>query len=181
MIKIVEQIIDFYLKNNKKPLITDLNIENTELIKSQWSLFVTIYINWDIRWASWNINEIKNNIVEELIENTIKAISNDDRFQKIWLKEKNNLKIRIDIIKNKVILQDNELLSLNPLKEWVLVIKKDYESMACILPNIDHSLLVWADFINVLKSKFKIDNFNENDFILYKLETTVSDNFDIKK
>jgi hypothetical protein len=53
--------------------------------------------------------------------------------------------------------------------------------MACILPNIDHSLLVWADFINVLKSKFKIDNFNENDFILYKLETTVSDNFDIKK
>jgi hypothetical protein len=35
MIKIVEQIIDFYLKNNKKPLITDLNIENTELIKSQ--------------------------------------------------------------------------------------------------------------------------------------------------
>ena len=53
--------------------------------------------------------------------------------------------------------------------------------MAVVLPNINPILLTWDDIIPVLEWKFGIKNFNESDFILYKIETEVHNNFDIKK
>ena len=65
MIQVVEQTIDFYLKNFKTPKVRELNIEDTSLLENNWSIFVTIYRKWEIRWASWNIKEI-NNLVKSL-------------------------------------------------------------------------------------------------------------------
>lgn len=180
MISTVQQTIDFYLKNFKTPKIEELNVEDTSILETNWSLFVTIYKKWDIRWASWNIKELKNTIAEELIENTVTAISKDSRFKAIKLDEVKDLKIRIDKITNRVILQDNEILQVDPAKFWVLAIKKDYSKMATILPNINPKLLSWEDLIPILEAKFKIAKFEEKDYILYKIETEVSDNFDIK-
>ncbi len=180
MISVAEQTIDFYLKNFKTPQIEDLNITDNSLIEWNWSLFVTIYKSGEIRWASWNIKEIKNTIAEEIIENTIQAISKDSRFKPVKLNETKDLKIRIDFIKKRTILQDKEILEIDPTKQWVLAIKKDYSKMAVILANINPSLLVWEDLLTILEEKFNTKWFKEEDYILYKIETQVYDNFDIK-
>lgn len=180
MISIAKQTIDFYLKNFKTPDLSDLNIDDSSLIEKNWALFITLYKKWEVRWASWNIKEIKNTIAEEIIENTIIAITKDSRFKPVKLNEVKDLKIRIDNITSRSILQDKEILQIDPIKQWVLAIKKDYSQMATILPNINHSLLTWEDLIPVLEAKFKVKSFVEKDYILYKIETEVFDNFEIK-
>ena len=67
MISIVKQTIEFYLNNNKIPSINDLKIDDDSLLNKTWSLFITLYKNGEIRWASWNIQKIETNIVDELI------------------------------------------------------------------------------------------------------------------
>ncbi len=180
MIDIAKQTIDFYLKNFKTPKIEDLDIKDSSLLENNASLFVTIYKNGDIRWASGNIKELKNSTAEEITINTINAISADPRFEKIKPEEASDLKIRIDLISSRNILQDKEILSVDPVKFWIIALKKDYSNIACILPNINGSLLTWEDFIPVLKSKLNSKDFVESDHILYKIETQVFDNFNAK-
>ena len=180
MISIAKQTLDFYLKNFKTPRVEDLEITDSSLLESVWSLFVTIYKKWEIRWSSWNIKDIKNSIAEEIIENTIEAITKDKRFKPVKLNEAKDLKIRLDYIKERTILQDKEIFQIDPIKQWILAIKKDYSKMAVILPNINPSLLTWEDLIPILEMKLNVSNFEEKDYILYKIETEVSDNFKIK-
>jgi len=180
MISLAKQTIDFYLKHFKTPKIDELKIEDNSLLENKWSVFITIYKKWEIRWASGNIKEIKDTLAEEIIENTIWAISKDSRFKPVKLDEAKDLKIRIDVIVNRKILQDKEILQIDPTKFWVLVIKKDYNSMATILPNINSLLLTWEDLIPILKAKFNTTNFVEKDYIIYQIETQVTDNFETK-
>lgn len=180
MISTVKQTIDFYLKNFKTPNTQELNIEDKSLLENNWSVFVTIYKNWEIRWAAWNIKEIKENLAQEIIENTIIAISKDTRFKPLKLDEVKNIKIRVDKIESRKILQDNETLKIDPVKNWILALKKDFSSMAAILPSINPILLSWEDFIPVLKQKFKVKDFIEKDYILYEIQTIKEDNFETK-
>ena len=180
MLSTVKQTIEFYTKNFKTPKIEELKIEDKSLLEENWSIFVTLYKNGEIRWSSWNIKEIRPNIAEELIENTITAISKDSRFKPVKLDEVKDLKIRIDKISSRKILQDKEILQIDPTKSWVLAIKKDYSSIAAILPNINPILLTWEDLIPILESKFKTNKFEEKDYILYQIETSVTDNFEVK-
>jgi len=180
MLSTVQQTIDFYLKNFKTPKPEELKIDDNSLLENIWSVFVTIYKNWEIRWSSWNIKEIKPNIVEELIENTITAILKDHRFEPVKLDEVKDLKIRIDKITNRKVLQNKEIMQIDPTKSGVLAIKKDYNSMAAILPNINPMLLIWEDLIPVLEVKFNTKKFEEKDYIIYSIETEKIDNFEIK-
>lgn len=171
MLTIAKETIKFYTKYFKTPTITDIKFEDEGLLDRQWSVFVTIYKNWEVRWSAWNIKEIKWSIAWEIIENTISAISKDDRFSKLKLDEVKDLKIRIDEITNRKVLQEKEILKIDPVKNWVLVLKKDYDSIAMILPNIDPKLLTWEDFIPILEAKLWVKDFNENDYIMYSIET----------
>ena len=173
MITIVKQTIEFYTKYFKTPSINDIKFKDESLLNKQGSVFITIYKNWEIRWSAWNIKEIKSSLAQEIIENTIEAISKDSRFKPLKLDEAQKLKIRIDLITNKNILQDAEIKKLDPVKNWILVIKKDYEKMACILPNINPLLLTWEDFIPVLKEKLNEKKFDEKDYIIYNIETEI--------
>lgn len=173
MIKIVEQTINFYTKYLKTPNINDIEIEDKSLLERQWCVFVTIYKNWEVRWSAWNIKELKTSLVLELIENTIEAITKDSRFEAVKLDEVEKLKIRIDLIKNRKILQESEIKKLDPVKDWILAIKKDYSKMACILPNISPKLLTWNDFIPALKAKLNENKFDEKDYIIYTIDTEI--------
>lgn len=177
MISIAKQTINYYLKNFRAPKLEELEIKDQKLLWRQWSVFVTIYQKWEIRWASGNIKEIKNTIAEEIIENTIWAISQDSRFKPIKLDEAKEIKIRIDNITSRKVLQDGEIKSIEPMKSWILAIKKDYSQMAVILPNINPLLLSGEDLIPVLQKKFNTKKFIEKDYIIYKIETESVDNF----
>lgn len=182
MIELVRQIISYYIKNKKEPSINDLNIKDKSLLNIRWCVFVTIYKNWEIRWSAWNTVEFESSIVNELIKSTIECITNDSRFKPLTLEESKEVKIRVDIINDKIFLNSpknldpstwkiKELKNIDPVKSWILAIKKDYENLAVILPNINNTLLNWDDFIKVLKAKLWDKDFDEKNYILYEIKT----------
>ncbi len=177
MLEVVRQVIDFYIKNLKTPKLYDLNIENNILLNQKISSFVTIYYKWEIRGSAWNIKEIKDNWINELIENTIYALTKDERFKPITLNEINDIKIRIDKITSREILKEKSIKSIDPTISWIIVIKKDYSKMSCILPNIDPKLLTWEDYIPILKEKLKESSFKEDDYILYEIKTEIETSY----
>ena len=177
MLDIVKQTMDFYTKYLKAPSINDIKIDDTSLMENKWSVFVTIYKKWEIRWWAGNIKELKSSLVLEIIENTIEAISQDSRFSPVKLDEVKDIKIRVDLITSRKILKESEVLSIDPVKNGVLVIKKDYSSTALILPNINPLLLTWEDLIPVLEEKLQLKKLKEKDFIMYSIETKTVNNF----
>ncbi len=171
MLDIVKQTIDFYMKNLRKPEINELNINNKDLLWERASCFVTLYHKWNIRWSAWNIKEISQNTIEELIENTIHAISEDKRFSKLSLQESKELKIRVDKIISRELVEKSNINKIEPTSSWVIVLKKDYEKMACILPNIDAKILTWEDYTPILEQKLNEKNFNPDDYHIYMIKT----------
>jgi len=170
MISIARQTLEHFLKTWQKLDISKLiNIQNSELFINKWALFVTLYKNWNIRWSYWNILAIESNKASEIIENTFLVI-NDKRFPQLEIWDLKNISIRIDEILSRNILQDTEILKKDPLKKWIIAIKKDYKKMTIILPNISSILMTWEDFIPVLSNKLG-EKFVEKNYYIYEFET----------
>jgi len=185
MISIVKQTMEFYLQKMRAPLINELEISRSELTTTKWSCFVTLFLNWEIRGSAGNIKEIKNSIAEELIENTIEAMVWDSRFDKVTIWESKEIKIRVDLITNRKVLArtDDEakkwfetISKIDPVKNWIIVIKKDYTNTATILPNIDPKLITWKDYNGILSAKLW-EAFDENKYIIYQIETKVESDY----
>lgn len=169
MIETVKQILKYIKENGKKPTLNDI-IANDELLNNKMSLFVTFYLWWEIVWSAWNVVELKENWALELIENTYEAI-NDIRFSdKNIISKIDQLKYRIDKIISRKTITNDELKNLNPIKKWILVIKKDYEKLAIILPNISSTMTNYTDIVNVLSKKLN-STFKPDDYIIYEIET----------
>ncbi len=177
MIDLAKKTIDFYIKHNSTPKTMNLVVTNSDLLVEKWSMFVTVYYKWAIRWSAWNVKELKKNLAEEVIENTITAISKDSRFNPIWPKEASELKIRTDYIIKRELLKDKSIKDIEPIKSWVIVIKNDYTKMAAILPDIDPKITNGVDFIPVLKEKLKEKEFREKDYLIYEIKTEVNTSF----
>ena len=175
MIDIVKQTLEFYFENSRAPEVEEIEISDSSLLERTWSTFVTLYISWIIKWSSGNIKEIEDNLVWEIISNTISALD-DSRFTNLTIIDKGNIKIRVDEITNRwKPLNDWEIENIDPTKFWVLVIKTDYEKSATILPNISGSLMTWKDFAPVLSKKLDED-FEDKNYLVYKIETNISTN-----
>ncbi len=177
MIEIVEQVIAYFAAHGKAPKVEELKLPEGDLSSKQGSVFVTLYDSGEVRGSAGNIKPIESTILEELIESTISALSADSRFEPVSLKESEKLKLRIDEVVSEVILvHEKELLNLEPKKLWVIAIKKDYEKMAVILPNISSTLHFGKDLPEALSNKLW-EKFVFKDYIVYKLETTQTTNF----
>ncbi|MDD3645854.1 MAG: AMMECR1 domain-containing protein [Candidatus Gracilibacteria bacterium] len=172
MIEIVKQIIDFYLKNAKEPTLADIKIEDKTLLERQANLFVTMYKNGEVRGSAGNVKELEQNVVLELLKNTLSALTKDSRFDPVKLSEAGELRVRVDEIINRTVLSAGEIKKLDPLKHGVLVIKKDYSKLAVILPNISGRLMNGEDFYGVLDKKLG-EKFKEDDYIVYSIETKI--------
>lgn len=179
MLNVVEQIIKFYLQYKKSPDVWDLKLEDTTLMEEKKSIFITLYKNGEVAGSSGCINGNKRPLISELIDNTIHALSKDDRFDKLELKDLEHIKIRLDIIESRDVLDDKEntLEKLDPSKSWVLAIKKDYEKIALILPNVHPILLTGEDFKDVLQKKLDEKKFQKEDYLLFEIKTQVHRNF----
>lgn len=177
MLEIVKQIIEHYSKTWKKISILDLKIDEKSLMSEKISCFVTLYLNGEVRWSAWNIKELKDNAIEELIENTFEALTLDSRFWAIKMEDAKKLRIRIDKITERNLLKNRSIKSLDPTKVWVIVIKNSHDKMACILPNINTKMISWEDFWYVLKEKLWENNFDENQYFIYEIKTKIITNF----
>ena len=185
MINIAKQTVDFFIQKMRVPKIEELQNISPELLATKWSCFVTIFLNWEVRGSAGNIKEIKNSLAEEIIENTIEAISKDSRFEKLTSTESKNIKIRIDLITNRKVLArtDEEakakietISKIDPVKKGIIVIKKDYTKTTTILPNIDTKLISWKDYNWILSAKLN-EPFDENKYIIYEIETKVESDY----
>ena len=185
MLNIVKQTIDFYFQKMRAPQVSELEISRSELTTTKWSCFVTLFLNWEVRGAAGNIKEIKNSIAEELIENTIEAMTKDKRFDILTASEAKDIKIRVDLITNRKVLArtDDEakkwvetISKIDPVKNWIIVIKKDYTSTATILPNIDPKLISWKDYMWILSAKLW-EAFDENKYIIYEIDTKIESDY----
>lgn len=176
MISIVQQTLEFLVKNWKKPDVADLNIEDKSLIANPGNIFVTLYQNWIIRWSAGNIRWLVTSKAEEIIENTIEAAIKDTRFQPVVSSDLKEINIRVDELTSRNVLQDKEYKKLEPLKNWIIAIKKDYKKMAVILPNISPLLINWEDFEWVLSKKLW-EKFDEKKYFLYSISTNTLTNY----
>ena len=114
-------------------------------------MFVTLYSAGEVRGSAGNIKPIEKNMLLELIASTTSAMSTDDRFEQISVKEAETLKVRIDeVVSETILVHEKELLKLEPKKYGAIAIKKDYDVMAAILPNISTSLQFGKDFPEAL-------------------------------
>jgi len=180
MVEIVKQIIKLYLEKNSVPKVENLNISDKDkkLLEEKTWLFVTLYKVWEVAGSSWSVKESEENIVLELIVNTIWALE-DSRFKdnKLASEDLEKLKIRVDTVeaKNQLKWKDS-ILKINHIKSGVLVIKPDYSKIALILPNISKSITTAKDFIDVLSAKLG-EKYKEKDYINYELVTKQYTNF----
>lgn len=178
MLELVAQILDFYLKYLKEPQISDLKITNESLLTTRGACFVTFYKNGEVRGSAGNIKEVEINLATELIKNTIAAIQ-DSRFEKLKLDEAKDLTIRIDTIVERKVLPLGKIAEIDPVKSGIIAIKREYDKLAVILPNISPKLLTWADFPAFLEAKLW-EPFDEKNYIVYEITTTVESNVGIK-
>lgn len=174
MIEIVQQTLEYYLKNKKIPTINEITLKNTALLKQESEVFVTLYKNGNIIGSSGNVVKIENSVVHELILNTIAALR-DPRFDDLSLEEWQKLQIRIDTITSRNILE-KPFWDLNPVNSGVLAIKKDYSKLSIILPNISPTLVSGNDFPKILSKKLEEDFVMEN-YIVYEVHTQITTNY----
>ena len=174
MKELVQEILDFYFTKMRAPDITELSkIKNTPILEEKWACFITLYSQWEIRGSAGNIKEIYPTLGEEILTNTIEAITKDARFSPVSLEERDHISFRIDYIKQRAMIHLEELKKLDPVKYWVIAIRRDYEKIATILPNISAKLLLWSDFIISLEKKLQDTKLNDTTYIFYKIETDI--------
>lgn len=176
LLEISLKSVEYFLKNKKEPTEQELQIKDKSLLTKKGCIFVTFYKNWEIRWSAWNVKEIEANIVIETLKSSISAISEDKRFTPFTEEDLKDLRIRIDYIKSRDLLQEWKFYSIDPVKSWILAMSKDYSSIWIVLPNISSKLLTWEDFIPILEAKMN-KTFNEKDCYLYDIKTDVFTNY----
>ena len=180
MKEFVEEILRLYYAKMREPKLEEILVatENS-MLQEKGCCFVTLYLWGEIRGSAGNIKEIHTTLREELYANTIQALTSDKRFPPLTLKESRTLKFRCDFIPatGRKMISEAELKALDPSKSGVIVIKRDYEKLAVILPNMSPKLLIGADFIPVLCKKLWEKKFNEKDYIIYQIETQIETNY----
>lgn len=177
MKELLLQILSEYFKKMREPQLSELNVWTNPILTEKGCCFVTLYINGNIRWSAWNIKEIHTSLAEELISNTIEALTKDKRFTPLTLDESEKIQFRIDRITDRKMITLKELSALDPTKYWVIAIHRNYEKLSVVLPNISPKLMTWDDFIPVLENKLTESALSDENYILYQIETFIETNY----
>lgn len=177
MIEVAEQTLEHYFTKFLAPTKDEVYPKDPSIKEKTGDIFITLYKKWEVRGSAGNIKEIEGSLVEEIITNTIEAATSDGRFSKVTAEEKSEIKIRLDHVTNRKIIDEKTLRTLDPVKNGVIAIKRDYEKLAVILPNMSPSLITGSDFLDVLGRKLEWEKINDKDFIIYQIETLVETNY----
>ena len=177
MKELVAQILDVYFKKMREPKLEELSGVNENLSSERGCCFITLYLNGEVHGSAGNIKEISPSLAHELIENTIQALTGDKRFSPLTLAESEKLQFRVDHITDRKMISIDDFKKLDPIKVWIIAIKRDYEKLAVILPNMSPKIITGDDFIAVLKKKLSVTKFKEKDYILYQISTKTETNF----
>lgn len=176
MKEFVEKILSFYFAKMRSPSLEELWY-TSESFPEKACCFVTLYVNGEVHGSAGNIKEISGNLGAELIENTIYALAKDTRFSPLTKDEAEKIQFRIDKISERNMIDYTDISSLDPVKQGIIAIKRDYEKLAVILPNMSAKILTGEDLIAVLANKLSEKTLSEKNYIFYKISTQVETNY----
>lgn len=177
MKELVAQILELYFTKMREPRIEEIKIKDLSLQQKKWCCFVTFYLNGEVHGSAGNVKEIHNSLAEEIISNTMQALTGDKRFTPLTLEQAEKIQYRVDSISERKIVSLSDVKSLDPVKMWIIAIKRDYNKLAVILPNMSPKLLTGDDFIPVLEAKLEETKLDDKKYILYLIQTEVETTF----
>ncbi len=183
-IEIIKQKILKYSKEIKQLALESvyfrLNNINENNLNKQYSLlfkefekirlgcFVSFYINDNLRGCIGTIEPIFDNLILEVINNSISSAFRDPRFKPISLKEYPYLSTKIDFIIN--IEKINDLSKLDP-KKYGIIVKKGNKKGVLLpdIPTVDTIEMQLEITFNKAGLKYTKENlFKENE--IYRFE-----------
>lgn len=180
MNKITRKIIETYLNEKRIPTLEELEIVWSSDINTKNLSFITLYKDGKVIASSGRINLKKPNTLAELIENTLFCLK-DPRFIESVKNpaELKNVNFRVDIIspeQRKVI---NKLDEVDIKKNWLIFISQNLWKIWVILPNIANLITSSDDLFSLVCKKAWVnrEELKEEDYILYKIESTVYSDF----
>jgi len=131
-IQFAKQAIEEYIKTGKViPVPKDLS---PEFYSRKAGVFVTIYKEKELRGCIGTYLPTKNNIAEEIIDNSIAACSRDFRFNKITEKDLPQLSYEVSILSEPKPVEN--IKKHNPRKDGIIVKCVDGRC-GLLLPNLD--------------------------------------------
>jgi len=93
------------------------------------------------------------------------------------LEQTEKIQYRIDRISERKIVSQKDLSSLDPVKSGIIAIKRDYDKLGVILPNMSAKLLTGDDFTPVMLAKLDEKKLDDKNYILYEIKTEVETNY----
>lgn len=131
-IKLARQTIEQYLKSGEMiDVPKDVPIE---FLEKRAGVFICFKNKGQLRGCIGTFMPTMMNIAQEIIQNTISAATEDNRFMPVSVKELDDLQISIDVLSEPVKAEKKEL---DPKKYGVLVRSNDGYKSGLLLPDLD--------------------------------------------
>jgi len=163
LIVLVKKIVEAYIKEEKIIKAEDNLIK--EFSEKKAGVFITIEKNKNLRGCIGTYLPTKNNIIEEIIQNTISAATEDYRFGPIQENELPFLSYTVSILEKPELIKNRK--ELNP-KEYGIIIKTlNYPpKSALLLPDLEGIDTIEKQ-ISITCQKGNIDQLKE-EIIIHK-------------
>ncbi|MBD3359888.1 MAG: AmmeMemoRadiSam system protein A [Candidatus Buchananbacteria bacterium] len=163
-IKLAKQTIKQYLQTGK---IIDVPEDTPkELVEKRAGVFICFKNKGQLRGCIGTFLPTRLNLAQEIIQNTVSAATEDNRFLPIKADELDELKITIDILSEPEKIEDEDINQLDPKKFGVLVKSENGFKTGLLLPDLKDVNIV-ADQISIACQKAGIDPYKDN-FLVYK-------------
>ena len=177
---VARTLIETYLSEKKILSIPELGLAKSEYLDTKHLSFVTLYKDGKVIASSGRVHIKKENTILELIENTLFCLK-DPRFIAA-IKDPAELKrvnFRVDIITNAQRKVIKDLSEVDIKTDGLILISQTFNKLGVILPNISNVAGTAEDLYSLVCKKAEIDpkNLKEEDYILYKIQSTVFSDF----
>lgn len=137
-IKLARKAIECFVKNGKRLIFKEVEDEFSEEFieetrNKKAGTFVTIHKNGALRGCIGTISPTQENIIEEIINNSISASGHDPRFNAVEPRELLNLEISVDILMEPELIDSKNELDV---EKYGVIVEKGYKR-GLLLPNLD--------------------------------------------
>ena len=130
-VKLSRTSVEHYVRNGKRMAIP--NNLNDYLLNNKKAVFVTLHKYGNLRGCIGTILPSHNSIAEEIIENAIKACSEDNRFDPVTEEELNYITYSVDVLGDIESIDNKNKLNT---KRYGVIVNSGYKR-GLLLPNID--------------------------------------------